>query len=78
MERGIGSWFGTVVKGITIVGGLLIAAKVYLTLLPHSPALGALLVIGAGAFLAFLILHLDRRIEEVQAEASATEYPPAW
>ena len=78
MERGVGSWFGTMVKGITVIGGLLIAAKVYLTLLPHSPALGAMLVIGAGAFLAFLILHIDRRVEELQAEASATEYPPSW
>lgn len=78
MERGNGSWLGTMVKGITIVGGLLIAAKMYLTLLPHSPALGAMLVIGAGAFLAFFILHLDRRVEEIQAEARATEYPPGW
>ena len=77
MERGNWSWLGTIVKGIKIVGGLLIAAKVYLTLLPHSPALGAMLVIGAGASLAFFILHLDRRVEELQTETSA-EYPPSW
>ena len=75
MERGVRSHLGTVLKGMLIAGGLVVAARIYLALVPHSAALGAVMVIAAGGILAFAVLHIDRRIEELRAEAKA-EAPP--
>jgi len=68
---------GTLIRGVLIVGGLVLASRVYLLLVPHSAALGAIMVIGAGAVAAFAILHVDRRLEEHRARMVTPETPPA-
>ena len=78
MELGNRSRFGSVVKVVAIVGGLIVAARMYLALLPRSPALGALLVIGTGAALAFAVLQVDRRLEEIREEQASSETPPGY
>jgi hypothetical protein len=79
MELGTASRFGTVLKVVGIIGGLIVAARMYVALLPRSPALGALLVVGTGAALAFAFLQVDRRLEEIREErAAAVEPPPGY
>jgi hypothetical protein len=76
MERGARSLLGTVVKGVLVVGGFLVAAKAYVALVPHSAALGAIIVIGAGAALAFVVLHVDRLIDDMRSDPSPADAPP--
>jgi hypothetical protein len=77
MERGTRSRLGTILKGFLIAGGLLAGARMYLEIVPYSAALGAMLVIGAGATVAFTVLSVDRRITELRTESS-TDRPPGF
>jgi hypothetical protein len=43
---------------------MLVGAQLYLVLLPRSPALGMVVVIGTGAALAAVLLWIDQIIEE--------------
>ena len=75
MERGISSRFGTFAKLVLLIAGLGIAARAYVALVPHSAALGAVVVICAGAVLAFAILHIDRRIAEFRTAVRPADAP---
>ena len=75
MEPGRKSPLATLLQGIAILAGLVVGARLYIVLLPHSPALGAFLVIGVGAMLAFAVLRAERHIEELKAQRHA-ETPP--
>jgi hypothetical protein len=74
MEHGVRSRLGATVKGVLIAGGLLVGARMYVEIVPYSAALGAILVIGAGATVAFTVLSVDRRIAELRT-GSTTDRP---
>jgi len=77
MERGARSRIGIILAGVSIAGGLVLAARLYLELLPYSPALGAIMVIGTGSALAFLILHIEQRMEQLRTDVGTAETPPS-
>jgi hypothetical protein len=49
----------------------------YVEVVPYSAALGAVLVIGAGATVAFTVLSVDRRIAELRTDSSS-DRPPGF
>ena len=54
----------TVATTILVLGTMIVGAQLYLVLLPRSPALGIVVVVGTGAALAAVLLWIDQIIEE--------------
>lgn len=46
------------------IGALVIGAKIYLSVLPHSPALGAFAVMATGGVVAMTFLDVHHQLDE--------------
>jgi ABC-type tungstate transport system substrate-binding protein len=60
----------SILRAIVSVGAVAIGAKIYISVLPHSPALGAFAVIGTGAVLVLAFIDVDRHLDEPVQEES--------
>ena len=62
------------IEAIGIVGALILGARIYLALLPVSPALGALVVIAAGGLVALVFLEVEQRLASARMDGAGA--PP--